>query len=59
MSVELFEEITDENLGTRRGRVLRSNLNLETLPPSAVSENEATIRGAVTRLFLPAFSTTA
>lgn len=55
MSVELFEEITDENLGTRRGRVLRSNLNLETLPPSAVSENEATIRGAVTRLFLPAF----
>lgn len=55
MSVELFEEITDDQLGTRRGSVIRSNLNLITLPPSAVSENEATIRGAVTKLFLPAF----
>lgn len=54
MSVKLLEKIRDSQ-GTKRGQVFRGNLELRTLPPATVSENEATIRGFVSNFFAPAF----
>jgi hypothetical protein len=54
MSVELLEKVRGVK-GTRRGRVFRENIDLKTLPPSTITENEATIRGVVSDFFAPAF----